>query len=961
MHDFEKLERINCQIDVWIDEEEYDKINKVLVGHPTWDSKLTNAFLNATCTFNKDQEWFDLLNGSTEPPIRAVKITKKDEIKLIDKRDWSFFFGAKLIRSKIQQKGTDCYLQRLDQVINYLEQRLPIISSNNLQSNKLAVIYLLEMAACGVETDHRSFAERVRRILKNIKYFPADEKHFIDFYELLARYNIGIGHFHEGSYQKSVEEFNFIIDNWNKAKERDFAEFRFVEDLIYVPSILYRADIQLKLQLSYHALGTIVRLDKRNKLSIYKEVQKQLIMAEAHQLMGQQKQVWKSLNKVGKALCIQMADNKNVTIVKAVPGEKLFNVKERFQVQLADVYLQYLKEDSSISSNYFINLGEFRKEYKKSIINHKYKRRGYFEQIAEQLDWFSNKEKYVEEAKKIFEENKEIVKKDKRCDCPCNEKGIDLERLDSDHYNEFYKHLLIFFKRLGSYKIDEDRFIKRLRLLEKDKYNLCWRMRELESTQLSDPCSKCLTNKKPFQRLLECATPRSTNKRKFEETDLNTEDYNHIMNHWDDYHFLRYLEDYSIHTPSEQAIHFLGLQRWDSSSPAQGRSIGGGYLIYHTKANGQLDLGVAIDPGFDFLRNLFHCGFSLADIDVVLLSHAHLDHVRDFESMVTLLFELSKRTKTKRGKHRLHAILTLSVYKRLEYIFESPSLREFIEPYIVDVEKEITKDFLGQPFIFIPEEKNKNNTRRFIPILSEKVWDHNLQLKIIPMKAYHNDHSNVSDSFGFIIEIKDQHVNYKIGYTGDTSWNQDVMGQYKGCNALLVHLGSIVDREDLTKRDLEYYDNGRKCFELIQRKNHPYLMGLFRFFTEIRTDSDWQPKPLVLLGEFGEEMRGKIRVDLTHRLKDAYGFHVLPVDVGLDVLLKQKGKDEGPKVFCAQCGEPVSLDRAGFESYGYDEALFCICSTCNKSTPHSVLQERLRELYEEGISIRVDKETVNNQ
>ena len=168
------------------------------------------------------------------------------------------------------------------------------------------------------------------------------------------------------------------------------------------------------------------------------------------------------------------------------------------------------------------------------------------------------------------------------------------------------------------------------------------------------------------------------------------------MDHWDK-RFLNHLEIESVHFPRCKALHLLGLQRWNSTSPAIGRSLGGGYLIYHTHNKGQVDLGVAVDPGFDFVRNLFHLGFSLSDIDVVLLSHAHLDHIRDFESLVTLCLELNKRHPDK-VKRRLHTIMTLGVYRRLSHIFDSTGLREFVEPYILDIEKEITPKFI-EPYI----------------------------------------------------------------------------------------------------------------------------------------------------------------------------------------------------------------------------------------------------------------------
>ena len=89
-------------------------------------------------------------------------------------------------------------------------------------------------------------------------------------------------------------------------------------------------------------------------------------------------------------------------------------------------------------------------------------------------------------------------------------------------------------------------------------------------------------------------------------------------------------------------------------------------------------------------------------------------------------------------------------------------------------------------------------------------------------------------------------------------------------------------------------------------------------------------------------------MDLRERLRRTFpSTSVLPVDVGLDVQLNvdedesnlQGQKDsEFPKVFCVVCHDFVKLERVDFETYGHDEALFCVCKSCRKSVPLNVLQ-----------------------
>lgn len=228
-----------------------------------------------------------------------------------------------------------------------------------------------------------------------------------------------------------------------------------------------------------------------------------------------------------------------------------------------------------------------------------------------------------------------------------------------------------------------------------------------------------------------------------------------------------------------------------------------------------------------------------------------------------------------------------------------------------------------------------------------------LHLSVTATRAYHNDFSEYSDSFGFKIAISDNNrIIGTIGYTGDTSWSPDIIEQYKNCNALLIHIGSLIDHN---KKSFEDYKESKDCWNLVREKNHPYLFGLLQFLTEIAKSDPSVEAPLVLLSEFGEELRGRIRLDLLTRLSDHYSCEdtqkkipLLPLDVGLDIILKHKPENNSPsfKVKCLICDIFVRHKQVDFETYGHDEALYCVCKTCRRSTPHNVLQDRLRDLYE---------------
>lgn len=480
-----------------------------------------------------------------------------------------------------------------------------------------------------------------------------------------------------------------------------------------------------------------------------------------------------------------------------------------------------------------------------------------------------------------------------------------------------------------------------------------------------------------FDGLLACYNKPKAKKDDF----LYCEDYQNIMQKVEG-HLLEHLQKHSQQEPPKKALHFVGLQRWNSLTPAQGRSVGGGYLIYRTDDKGQVDLGIALDPGFDFVRNLFRMGFSLRDIDIVIISHAHADHLWDFESMVQLAHELEEKEKI---THRFNVIMTLGVYERLSHIIKNPGLRKYINPLVVDIRKEIDRNFfhkIGKSknynFKFKKKEDNNGNTICWQPILPLPGNKEKGEIEICPTRAYHEDYTHISDSFGFVIRILDAaspKKNLQFGYTGDTKWvdinfyskeKSGVASQYQNCDVLLFHIGSLIDHK--RKRKFTYYEPD-KCAKLIRKENHPYLMGTIRFLKKLGYPypklSATCKKKLILLGEFGEELRGGIRTDLVKRLqgKGDSDWPIVPVDVGFDVLLDEdsptKENSNGRfKFLCSLCDEHQPIEDIDYFRFGQDEAIFHICKTCMKATPDDVRQTKLRKLYEIGRELRTLPESI---
>lgn len=1054
---FERLEALNAQFDIWIDDEDYDNVHNATELVAELTELVASCFTDETCSNKSDTKvtWQRLLSWDfSKAPVASVSGEEIDPTAHSSGHAWSILFFAKLLRAHILQRGTDCYLRRLDDVASCLESQLPRVESKDPATAKLAVLCLLEMSALSIGYEILGFAERARRVLRDHSEPTKEGELFQWFYDLWARYNIGLAYFHDGCYQKAVSEFDWIIrnirqpeekigDKSSRADKQGFCNARFGKLLLYFPGVLYRADVQLKLQLAYHALKTLEELflDEAEESGFYKGVKAKLIQVEAHQQMDRLDCSRELLGQVGNdlELPISLTSTESCEIPHIAIDAGLQNVKVRFLGILVDHYLAVLdgqrlengKAETWPRIDYLKELNRgFIHSYYRSVRLNAPDRQGYFEQLAKYFSWLAKARRKAEEhgddrvvdtkaigavALELYRQHTnqllgnhlflalfdrvqqggEPAEHDPALCVICTDNSIDLKRLKPDHYSDFTDGILAFFESFNDARqLDSDKedLIKKLISLERgSRENL--RIRDLELRyksreivdKLNEEYSKCVRcfpgcpptsepyGQEQFTDLEACM--RLTNG----GSSLNVYDYEKLMGDWFG-RFFDPLGERSIHERIGSSLHFLGLQRWNSTSPALGRSIGGGYLLYRTDENGVVNLGIAIDPGFDFVRNLFRMGFSLGDIDIVLLSHAHADHVRDVESILLLLVELAKRDKRRK---RLHVILTLGIYRRLEYIIEDPGLRYYIEPYVIDIDKEIdtgyfeglSKEDSKVKFAFTLADNPLMDYRPVLP--DDRVPDPDVT--IWPTRAYHDDLSGYSDSFGFRIHFSgSEQEPFVFGYTGDTKWVypaiedpscgdrtiEEVAKQYTKCDTILVHLGSLIDQD---KRDGKYHfahygpggDPKSSCDSLIRSKNHPYLPGVLRLLSTLSRSSR-KNRPLILLSEFGEELRGGIRSDLVSRLSNLYKqrFDFLPVDVGVDVLLRLPSKhpnaQERPTVLCVLCEGFVRPEKARFIGYGKDEGLFCVCDTCSKGTARNVLRDRLRRLYEEGRELRTN-------
>lgn len=287
-------------------------------------------------------------------------------------------------------------------------------------------------------------------------------------------------------------------------------------------------------------------------------------------------------------------------------------------------------------------------------------------------------------------------------------------------------------------------------------------------------------------------------------------------------------------------IFLLGARKWNSFTPTlplgenDETSVGGGYFIY---SNG---VGTVIDPGFDFLENFNAMGGRLADINNIVITHAHNDHTNDLESILTLFYQRVKNA----GKNAIS-----SVSGRFAARHARPPVNLFMN--------------LGafqkfSPMINLRASEHIGRVTVIAPGEEYEIPGSGINMRVLP--AHHDEIFSKTYAVGLHFTLPTRPAKHVV-FTGDTGLfpsgadiradnvaDLEIGSQYGFApgeiDYFIPHLGSIGDNE------LHSPDRQDRLGDSFY-PNHLGVQGLIRLITMLR------PK-YVFVSEFGEELKGFI-------------------------------------------------------------------------------------------------------
>ncbi len=219
-----------------------------------------------------------------------------------------------------------------------------------------------------------------------------------------------------------------------------------------------------------------------------------------------------------------------------------------------------------------------------------------------------------------------------------------------------------------------------------------------------------------------------------------------------------------------EAIYFHILKRWSSFTPCVPRPLafnikGGGYFIQHQNK------GIVIDPGFDFIMNLYAEGFSIDDIDAIIITHDHIDHSDNFDSILTLL-DFHQRIEKRKT---IDLFLNAGCAHKFSYLLQNTS-------YNVNTLTKGTIGDLREKYNLEIEVKNVIHTE-----LSTKEYCIGIKLKFFPDKPYQVFTIGIPSDTRFCKRFKD-----KDTYKPSSNY---VIDEFLDCDILVLHVNSTPFKE----------------------------------------------------------------------------------------------------------------------------------------------------------------------
>lgn len=269
--------------------------------------------------------------------------------------------------------------------------------------------------------------------------------------------------------------------------------------------------------------------------------------------------------------------------------------------------------------------------------------------------------------------------------------------------------------------------------------------------------------------------------------------------------------------------YIMCLKGWSSSTPEfswmsteNNPKCGGGFYIRYCNH------GIVIDPGINYMENLHRNNLFIQDIDLVIVTHNHIDHNADLLAILDMSYQTGKE---------------------IRYYLDAKTYEKCM--------KEIDEI----------EKQKSGLVKKIYPDASEQVKNINIPVdgaENIVLKICQTEH-NCEGSFGFKLYLNEKIV----GYTSDTKCTEPIIDFFKDVDFIIANV-SATNEKDLVLAE--------------QKQTHLGVTGTYKLLNAMEKDN-----VVCLLSEFWGGL-GDIRLELVKTLKSYLSdklVDIIPTDIGI--------------------------------------------------------------------------------
>lgn len=343
-----------------------------------------------------------------------------------------------------------------------------------------------------------------------------------------------------------------------------------------------------------------------------------------------------------------------------------------------------------------------------------------------------------------------------------------------------------------------------------------------------------------------------------------------------------YYEEYKKHICSHRQIdnRFICLKGFSSSTPLvnsvafDSNSMGGGFYFKFC------GLGVVIDPGIGFTTLMHKHNIFIDDIDVVIVSHAHIDHNCDVAALSSLLYDFNKN-KQRRTK----------VYS--EFLGYPAFKNHTIDWFLDDATMNNNADIL-----------DSNHVHSLSELVSQSQFLFKSETAALSVASFRTQHiRGSSDSYGLKLSFSTSEGNAIWGYTSDTAYFEDLNDFLNGCDVLLLNISDIYVSDVVHSKPKGSHLGFTGCEKLVAAI-HPKLALVSEFCC---TNGDYRFEIVRALRE---------RCHIVNTL-------ILPAEIGCKISILAES------IECSLCQKniPLSDIKVIHPQYEYEKIQY-ICPSC---------------------------------